>query len=37
LFPEDLLPCSSEEGENMVGLGERIPESIEKLDGELGT
>lgn len=35
LFPEDLFPCSSEEGENMVG--DRIPESMEKLDGEFGT
>ena len=33
--PEDLFPCSSEEGENMVG--DKIPESIEKLDGEFGT
>ena len=33
--PEGLSFNSSEEGENMVG--DKIPESTEKLDGELGT
>ena len=35
LLPDVLFDLSSDEGENMVG--DKIPESTEKLDGELGT